>query len=181
MKIFQTALKLFSSCGFTKNESAFNGRQLFLFSICVVALVFQFMYLFRVADTPKQYMDSIFMTAVGFLVFISHVGIVFKTAMMFDVLDDIEVAANYSECNCFIIIVKLIHREKTILGRKNPKSKAMFERTNRLTETICKIIQFLIIYLSVPAFVLPTAVYSFYMYFTTDLGNDAFVLTFPTW
>ena len=57
----------------------------------------------------------------------------------------------------------------------------MYEKTDRLVEKISKIIEILIVYVSPPSFVLPNAVYSYFVYFTTDLGPDAFELPFPTW
>lgn len=57
----------------------------------------------------------------------------------------------------------------------------MYEKTNRLTEKISKIMLFAIVYVSVPGFVLPTGIYCFFKYFTTDLGPDAFELPIPVW
>ena len=39
----------------------------------------------------------------------------------------------------------------------------------------------LIVKISVPGFVLPKAIISFFLYFTTDSGNDSFLLPLPTW
>lgn len=57
----------------------------------------------------------------------------------------------------------------------------MYEKTNRFTENISKIIQTVVVHISVPGFVLPKAFYSYFMYFTTELGADAFELPIPTW
>lgn len=68
-----------------------------------------------------------------------------------------------------------------MLGLKYPRSKAMYEKTNRLVEKISKFISFVIVYVSIPAFVLPKAIYCLFIYYTTDLGPDSFELPIPTW
>lgn len=75
----------------------------------------------------------------------------------------------------------IIFSNASNVGLKYPRSKAMYENTNRLVEKISKFISFLIVYISIPAFVLPKAFYCFFIYFTTDLGPDAFALPIPTW
>ena len=55
----------------------------------------------------------------------------------------------------------------------------MYEKANQLADTITEIIQFGMVYVTVPAVVLPKAIICFYTYFTTDLGNDAFEMSFP--
>lgn len=52
---------------------------------------------------------------------------------------------------------------------------------NRLVEKMSKAIHFAVIKLGVPAFILPKAIFSYFIYFTTDIGNEAFVLPFPMW
>lgn len=66
-------------------------------------------------------------------------------------------------------------------GLKYPKSKAIYEKTNRITEMICKFMYFFIVSVVVPGFILPKAFYSFFIYFTTELGNYAFELPVPMW
>lgn len=67
------------------------------------------------------------------------------------------------------------------IGMKYPRSKVMCEKTNRLAEKISKLIQFVIVDVSVVGFVLPIGIYSYFIYFTTELGADAFELPIPSW
>lgn len=67
------------------------------------------------------------------------------------------------------------------IGLKYPRSKAIYEEINKLTDLISKFMQFFMVDVSVSMYVLPISIYSLYMYFTTDLGPDAFQLSFPTW
>lgn len=66
-------------------------------------------------------------------------------------------------------------------GLKYPRSRAIYEQCNQLAEKITKLMQIVVVHVSVPGFVLPKAIYSYFVYFTTDLGVDAFVLPIPTW
>lgn len=57
----------------------------------------------------------------------------------------------------------------------------MYEKTNQSAEKISKLIELAIVYVSLPGFILPKTIYSYFMYFTSDLGADAFVLSIPAW
>lgn len=64
---------------------------------------------------------------------------------------------------------------------KSPISNALYVKANDLGEKFSKIIFFVAIQCSVPALILPKAVVSYFIYFTTDSGGDAFDLQFPIW
>lgn len=57
----------------------------------------------------------------------------------------------------------------------------MCETTNQIVEKCSEIGAFAMIYVVIPCFILPKAIYSFFIYFTTDLGNDAFDLPIAIW
>lgn len=98
MKIFQTIQKNMRHSGFIRDQNAFNKTQTLVIFKSIVFLTLQFVYLLRVANTPRQYMDSIFMSTVGFLIVISHADIAIKTAKIFDLIDAFEQTINESEC-----------------------------------------------------------------------------------
>ena len=97
MKIFQFTQRNFIVGGFIRGQRAFNLKQSVHILISFTFVVLQFLYLFRVASTPNEYMISIFMTTVGLLVFISFISIVFKYDKLFDFIDDIEQTGNESK------------------------------------------------------------------------------------
>ena len=66
-------------------------------------------------------------------------------------------------------------------GLKYPASKVMHEEANDFVEKLSEIICFIMIKLGVPTFILPKVIYSFFVYFTTDAGGDAFELPYPVW
>lgn len=64
---------------------------------------------------------------------------------------------------------------------KLPASKPIYLETHRLVEKICKIMTFVLLNVTVPSFVIPKAILCLSLYFTTDLGPDAFDLPLPLW
>lgn len=161
MKVFQTVRKNFAAIHFRKDQRWFHLRTLFELFKPIMAIVLQCIYLFYDANTPEELMNSIFMTIVGILVFISLMSTVQKKAEIFFFMDWVQVIVN----------------ERL----KHSASRTMYAKTNNLSEKLSKIIYFLMVKVSVPGFVLPKAILSFFIYCTTDAGSDAFELSIPTW
>lgn len=67
------------------------------------------------------------------------------------------------------------------LGLENSTSMAFHAKTNEFVEKWTKIGIFVMEYVLCPCVLFPKIIFSFYMYFTTDLSNDAFDLPFPVW
>lgn len=97
MKIFQTFEKNIKAGGFARDEGAFSSVQMQTIFKVIVSLILQSVYLLRVANTPRQYLDSIFMTIAGFLIAISYINFVFKTTELLNYIDDLEQTINESE------------------------------------------------------------------------------------
>lgn len=70
---------------------------------------------------------------------------------------------------------------KLIAGLSNPISEELFCKTNHQVEKCSEFIYFIVFKVSPPAYVLPKAFFSLFLYFTTDMGQDAFMLPLPTW
>lgn len=66
-------------------------------------------------------------------------------------------------------------------GSKYRKLKALYSKMNGRVENWSKIINLILAKIVPICLTLPNAIFSFFNYFATDLGNDAFVLTIPTW
>lgn len=98
MKIFQTTQKYMSYAGFIRDQNTFNKRQSWTILKLTSFLALNYAYLFAEASTPRQYMNSIFMTTAGSLIVISHISVVLKTVSIFDSIDDLEKVINESEC-----------------------------------------------------------------------------------
>lgn len=57
----------------------------------------------------------------------------------------------------------------------------MFEKTNRFTEKLSELVDLVVVKFSVPCFILPKAIVSYYLYLTTGFRSDAFDLPLPMW
>lgn len=66
-------------------------------------------------------------------------------------------------------------------SNNNPASRAIHEKTNRIIEKLSETIHFATIKLGVLGLILPKAVTSYFIYFTTNAGSAAFDLPFSTW
>lgn len=100
-------------------------------------------------------------------------------SLMISSLRLIEVSNFISNFNAGLLKKFWSNYRKTVPGSGNPKSKRLYNETDRLVENISRIIQFAILYASPVGFVLPKGLLSFSLYFTTDLENDAFDLSLP--
>lgn len=90
-------------------------------------------------------------------------------------ISNIEILKNFS---CISPLYNTINCK---LGIIIPTSNAIYEETNRLVEKSTKNGFFILKYVIAPIFVLPKAIVCFSIYFTTDLGNNAFELPVPIW
>lgn len=97
MKIFLTAQKNMIYGGLIRNERAFNEVQLWTIFSFIASFISEFVYLIHVANTPRQSMDSIFMTTVGCLITISYISIAHRTTELIDFIDAFEQIINDSE------------------------------------------------------------------------------------
>lgn len=67
------------------------------------------------------------------------------------------------------------------LGLKYEESRVMYEETNNLMEKLSEIVELMVVGVCLPGFVIPRIIVSYFKYFTTDLGDDAFDLSIPMW
>lgn len=63
----------------------------------------------------------------------------------------------------------------------NPSSRLLYEKTNRRAEKWSEIIFILMAKVTPIAWLSPRVIISFFFYFTTDMGNEAFELPSPMW
>lgn len=188
MKILQTIRHDLALIGYSANQHPYNIQQLEHGFKSTLAAAMQCVYLFFIAETSKEFIDSTFMATVAILVLISFVSTAQKTTIIFNFIDEVEKIANNSEFRinfCSNSICPIIVEDNSqfikITGLHHPKSKKMYEKTNRLAEKCSKIICFLIMKMSIPGFVLPKAIFSYFRYFTTDAGPNAFELPILAW
>lgn len=98
MKVFQTVQKYLAYLGFNQNDqNALNSRQFFTALNMIAMFILSLLYLFVVANTPREYLDSIYMTSAGLGLMTSYFSIVYKARELFDYFDDGEQLINNSE------------------------------------------------------------------------------------
>ena len=64
---------------------------------------------------------------------------------------------------------------------ENPQSKQTYVKLNGKIEKWTGFFYFFLVKVSVPAVTMPQFIISFYLYFATDLGAEAFSLPYPMW
>lgn len=69
----------------------------------------------------------------------------------------------------------------SVLGLKYPVSRAIYKKSNHATDKIIKMLRFASIKIIQPFGMICIWAMIFFVYFTTDLGNDAFQSPFPYW
>lgn len=60
----------------------------------------------------------------------------------------------------------------------DPNLNQLYTERNQIIEHFIRIMHTFLIKVSIPFGAIPIATLSYYLYFTTDLGNDAFLLPF---
>lgn len=84
------------------------------------------------------------------------------------------------------LLLSLIERKQILNDRlfaesMKPETKKNYVKNNHFTEKCCKFIYFAMLYISLPSFILPKVIMSYFIYYTTDSGPDAFGLPFEMW
>lgn len=133
------------------------------------------------ANTFKQYTDSIYLTASTSIITVCFVVVSFKMKTIFELIDRFEFFLNKSKYS------KKFHRENRydafihILGLENSASEAIYIKTNQFVENLSDIVYTAVVQISPLIWVMPKCLGSLLFYFTTDLGNDAFESPLPLW
>lgn len=68
-----------------------------------------------------------------------------------------------------------------ILGLLHPSSKEIYENAHTFVEKCCSIIFTAFVKITFPSVTIPFLIVCYVLYFTTDIGSDAFQLPFPAW
>lgn len=91
MKILQFIQRVFALIGFDSNHSVWKIEHLVGFALTGLAIPSFFIFLFHVADTIKEFTDSIYITAVAITIFISFVNTILKKSkltLLFNMLEE---------------------------------------------------------------------------------------------
>lgn len=102
MRVFQRVQIDLASLGHRPNQNPFNKRQIWIFFKVFLYLFLLCAYLFREPKTPKEYMNSIFITTAAFLVTTARLSTLFINDIIFDYIDRIEKTIDGSKFNFYV-------------------------------------------------------------------------------
>lgn len=98
MKLFQLLQKNFEFLGFSQNLHPFNQRQLILYFEGVLILVSFVLFMFFIANSVKEFMNSFYLITAAIITIISFTSTVLKAPILFHFFDFIEQSVNSSKC-----------------------------------------------------------------------------------
>lgn len=128
LKIFESVKKMLASIDLNANQRPFHRKQLLHIVQGFCAIILQCLYLVYEANTIREYMNSIFMTTVGILVYMGFWSAIFKTTIIYEFIDQYETIVNGSEylistihgkMSIFRINVCVLHRAKICKIKSN--------------------------------------------------------------
>lgn len=97
MKLFESVKSKLARIGYNANQRAFNTEQLIFLLKKALVNTLVGVYLFHVANTPKEFLESIFMFTVGILALIANLSTIYKTATIFKFIEYGEELVNERE------------------------------------------------------------------------------------
>lgn len=97
LKTFESVIKNFAAIDFNKEKPRFHIRQCLRALEGFSGVTMQALYLFYNANTNKEFIDSIYMTSGGILIWVVYVDTILKTEMIYISIDEIEKKVNASK------------------------------------------------------------------------------------
>lgn len=158
MKLFVSLKLTYAKWGIRPIET--GSKHSFNFTNCLaLLLVIQFcmtatIYLIRNANSVPEYADSFYTFSTSGLNVLNILLIVLKSANIHQLIENIE---------------KVIEQRNQL---------ANYDALNQKIEQFSKRFYFIYVYCTLVGVMLPNIFKSYFLYFTTDSGNDAFQLPF---
>lgn len=191
MNAFDTIRYNFAIIGISPNQSGqmhlFNPRNCVALVLIAINLILNVGFLIHDADSFQKYVSSAYTCSTLLACIIAFEIVIWKTTKIFIFLDRVEEIIENRKLvmllqfayGCYSTTLK--ENGHYVAGQENPISKNIYTETGRKIQAAIKILNFVMVKVSPICLILPEFMRSFYAYFTTDLGNDAFVLLFPVW
>ena len=179
MELFKTFRKNFAVFGITSNARPLHSREIisaFLMN-CLTAILC-WMFLFCVANTFIEYTIGIYIASALTVVAICFTIVVFQIQNIFEFIEECEQITQKGKK----IYKQIVCRTTSfIFFFLEPESKAMYSEIDHQIEKWSQIVYIVIAKITPVCFISPIFIYSLVIYFTTDLGNDAFELPLTVW
>lgn len=202
MKVLQLSLHGCGKLGFgpyqpTTRKYPINKKNLVALFIHFLALSSSFAFLFLDANTFQECAMSVYASTMLLLNIGLYFVFIWKNQTICDLLQTFENSVEKRESNFYRNLRErsMLNRKKAsispfndflrkpfmISGLEHPTSTANYVKINLTAEKWAKIIYFVYLKVLLQAIMIPKLVFCFYLYFTTDKGNDAFELPFLSW
>lgn len=184
MKIFQSVLKNFESVGIRQNQSRLNGKVLLAFTLYWSGTIFDCVYIVRELSSFDEIVATIFLLSATTAIAMCFTVFVLSSKKLFNILN----RADHLTDKCMYTLGRKSSRcqnwfyQKHIVAIKNnPTMERVFKMTIHRIDKWNRMI-YLCMSKGVPLVVIwPTYIASFIIYYTSDLGEDAFTLPTPVW
>lgn len=193
MEVFKLCRKYFFNAGIDPHQSSskhpFNTRNAIALTMSTICVTSNIIFLLHDAKTFEEYTNTIYVLSTAVLGKTNYSIALWKSAECFHVFDSFQNVINKSEwmnVNHFHFGIEFHFASKyrpsiRLLGLTKCVSRTIYAETNSMVEKWCQITHSFIVKIT-PIFLgAQFLTVGFFMYFTTDLGNDAFELQFPTW
>lgn len=185
MKIFQIIQQNYAVMGVISPppncNHPFNFMNLLtLFSFIQLGFGTWSFLLFK-AETFSDYTEALFVCTAVILGILTFENIVIKAVKFVDLIRNLESSIEKRE----LLKMKWRSGEQSIMkiifsGLVNKRSKELFEAVNIRLEKWSSIVILIFVKVTIPCVVTPKLATSYFLYFATDAGRDAFVLPHPT-
>ena len=138
-------------------------------------------------NTFKEYTDIVFRSVSIGVCGILYEIIVWKTSKLFKFINNLEDTVNTSKYynlqnpkkNSIDFPYFFVRVRRT--GLDNSESQGLYTETSQKVAKWIKIVDIALVKITPTLTILPASIVSFFIYFTTDLGDSAFQLPFPMW
>lgn len=184
IKIFRTIQKKLCTLGIEPNSAMRLNRKVFI-SLLSLGLgnVGMLVYMLTEAKTFLEFTQPIYVCSAYTIAMFILLIMIWNSSRLYQNINDGERFINTSKCEkliCFVTTAKLANL-CSVSAFNYSASQSIFNEANRRVENLSGILFFVITKITPGLIVLPISIYSFFVYFTTDSGPNAFKLPFPMW
>lgn len=194
MKLFETFRTNVALIGITSNVNAsansFDFGRKYLISVITWSIgILGWIFLICEANTFIELTTTIYIASACTVVAISFTIVIFQTSNIFKFADGcerviVDLCEIIVENGTEITLLEFWSSHGDFDNRiffSEMESKMIFKRINRQIEKWCGIVYFVVAKMTPIFWISPKLIYSLIVYFTTDLGNEAFELPYPEW
>lgn len=153
-----------------------------------LSLISDMVYLIYKAEGVLEHTESLYIVSTVIGIAMAYIIILCEMPRLFMFINDFEIIVNeskrlsnvYLSTNINILFWRFWWL--FIVGLVcNPTSKIIYSQTTQKIEKCIEISRIILVVLTPIGFALPTLIIGLLSYFTTQLGENAFVLPYPTW